>query len=124
VVEACVNLALSVWLVQRIGAIGVAIGTLSASFISMGVHLAVSIPRTQATMTIDRLRYSLQGLLRPLLVVTPSLLLYPFWRQLKMLPAAPLGIALWLTATLATAWWVVLTAEDRVEVGRSVARLL
>ena len=27
-------------------------------------------------------------------------------------------------ATLTMAWWVVLTAEDRVEIGRSVARLL
>jgi O-antigen/teichoic acid export membrane protein len=124
VIEACVNLALSVWLVQRIGAVGVAIGTLAAAFIGVGVHLSVSIPRTQATMAIDRLRYSLQGLLRPLLVLAPSLLLYPFWRQLNMLPAAPIGIALWATATLAMAWWVVLTAEDRVEIGRSVARLL
>jgi O-antigen/teichoic acid export membrane protein len=124
VIEACVNLALSVWLVQRIGAIGVAIGTLVAAFSGVGVHLSVSIPRTQATMAIDRLRYSLQGLLRPFMVLTPSLFLYPFWRHLNMLPAAPIGIALWFITTLAVAWWVVLTAEDRVEIGRSVARLI
>lgn len=124
VIEACVNLALSVWLVQRIGAAGVAIGTLAAAFIGVGVHLSVSIPRTQATMAIDRFQYSLQGLLRPLLVLMPSLLLYPFWRPLNILPAAPIGLALWFIATLAMAWWVVLTAEDRVEIETSTTRLL
>ena len=69
VVEACVNIVLSIWLVQKIGAVGVAIGTLVASFISMGVHLTVSIPHTQSAITFQRRRYVLQGLLRSFLVV-------------------------------------------------------
>jgi O-antigen/teichoic acid export membrane protein len=124
VTEACVNIVLSIWLVQKIGAVGVAVGTLVAAFISVGVHLLVSIPNTQGAITMDRPRFLLQGLLRPLLVVTPSLCLYPFWHQKTMLPVAPVAFVLWAAATLAIAWWVVLAAEDRQEVRRSLSRLL
>ena len=42
IAEAIVNFALSIWLVQRMGAIGVAIGTLVGAFVSVAVHLTVS----------------------------------------------------------------------------------
>jgi O-antigen/teichoic acid export membrane protein len=124
VVEACVNIVLSIWLVQKIGAAGVAIGTLIASFISMGVHLTVSIPNTQSAITFQRRRYVLQGLLRSFLVVVPALLLYPFWKRDSMLPVQPVLLAIWILVTLAIAWWVVLTAADRKEMGTILHRLI
>ena len=39
VAEAIVNLSVSIYLVQRIGAVGVAIGTLVGAFVSLGLHL-------------------------------------------------------------------------------------
>ena len=124
VTEACVNIVLSIWLVQRMGAVGVAVGTLAGAFVSVGVHLLVSIPHTQGTIEMDRSRFLLQGLLRPLLVVTPSVCLYPFWHQGGMLPAAPTALILWALATLSIAWRIVLTAADRQEARLFASRLL
>jgi O-antigen/teichoic acid export membrane protein len=124
VAEACVNVALSIWLVQRIGAVGVAVGTLVGAFLGIGIHVLVSMHLTQPTIRLQRRRYLLQGLFRPLLVIIPSLVVYPFWRKLNMLPAPPSVLALWLVATLAIAWWVGLTAEDRETGGVLVRRLL
>ena len=81
IVEACVNVALSIWLVQRIGTVGVAVGTLGGAFVGLGMHLLVSIPRTQAAIFMQRSRFLLQGILRPFLMVVPSFFLYPFWRR-------------------------------------------
>jgi O-antigen/teichoic acid export membrane protein len=122
--EACVNIVISIWLVQKIGAIGVAIGTLVGAFVSVGVHVLVSMPRTQTAILIRRSRFLLQGLLRPLLMVIPSLLLYPFWRRLNLLPAEPAALALWGAVTAAIAWWAVLTLEDRRQFGGFLRRLL
>lgn len=115
IAEATVNLALSIWLVQKIGAVGVAVGTLAGAFVSVGVHLSVSVPLTQSAIRMKRSVLLLQGLLRPLLMTTPSLLLYPFWRRLQMLPAQPAVLAVWVVLTLAIAWWVALRAEDRYQ---------
>jgi O-antigen/teichoic acid export membrane protein len=122
--EAVVNIVVSIWLVQRIGAVGVAAGTLVGAFVSFSVHLLVSMRYTQPTIQISRWRFLVQGVLRPLLIVLPSLLLYPFWRKLTMLPAPPAVLALWIVATAAIAWWVVLTAEDRQTGGVILRKLL
>jgi O-antigen/teichoic acid export membrane protein len=122
--EACVNIVLSIWLVQRIGAVGVAIGTLVGAFVSVGLHLLVSIPLTQSAIRLQRSRFLVQGMLRPLLVIAPSLLFYPFWRRLNMLPAEPAVLAIWIVVTAAMAWWVVLTEEDRRELGATLLRAL
>ena len=124
IAEACVNVVLSIWLVQRIGAVGVALGTFIGAFVSIGVHWFVSIPKTQAAIEIPRPRFLRQGVLRPLLVVVPSLLAYPFWRKLGMLPAQPVILAIWVLSTAVIGWWVVLTAADREEAGTVVRRLL
>jgi O-antigen/teichoic acid export membrane protein len=124
VVEACVNIVLSIWLVQRIGAVGVALGTLVGAFVGLGMHLAISFPRTQPTIQMQRSRFLVQGLLRPFLMIIPSFFLYPFWRKLDMLPAQPAILAIWAIVTAATAWWVALTAEDREELRAALHRLL
>jgi O-antigen/teichoic acid export membrane protein len=124
VAEALVNIVLSIWLVQRIGAVGVAVGTLVGAFVSFSVHFLVSMRYTRPTIFIPRTRFLLQGVLRPFLIITPSLFLYPFWRKLNMLPAPPAVIALWIVSTAAIAWWIALTSEDRREVGVLLRRLL
>jgi O-antigen/teichoic acid export membrane protein len=124
VVEACVNIVLSIWLVQRIGAVGVALGTFAGAFVGLGMHLMVSMPRTQPTIRMQRSRFLGQGLLRPLLMIIPALFLYPFWRKLNMLPAQPAILAIWAIITAAIAWWMVLTAEDRRELKIALHRLL
>ncbi len=123
VAEAVVNIALSIWLVQRIGAVGVAVGTLVGAFVSFGMHLFVSMRYTQPTILMPRTRFLLQGVARPLLIIMPSLFLYPFWRKLNMLPAPPAALAIWIAATAAIAWWVALTAEDRGELRAGLLRL-
>ena len=122
--EACVNIVVSIWLVQKIGAVGVAAGTLAGAFVSLGLHLLVSIPLTRAVILIHRPRFAIQGLLRPLLLVTPALVLYPFWRRANLLPAPPAVLAIWFVVTAGLAWWVVLTADDRRETGSLLLRLL
>jgi O-antigen/teichoic acid export membrane protein len=122
--EAVVNIVLSIWLVQRIGAVGVAVGTLVGAFVSFSVHFLVSMRYTRPTILIPRSRFLLQGVLRPFLIITPSLLLYSFWRKLHMLPAPPAVLALWIVGTAAIAWWVALTAEDRRELGSGLRRLV
>jgi O-antigen/teichoic acid export membrane protein len=122
--EACVNLVVSIWLVQKIGAVGVAVGTLIGAFVSVGTHLLVSVPRTRSAILIHRPAFVMQGLLRPLLVVVPALMLYPFWRKLSLLPAPPALLALWIVLTGCIAWWVVLTPKDRQELMSGLPRLI
>ncbi len=124
VAEAALNVTLSIYLVQRVGAVGVAIGTLAGAFVSVGVHLAVSMKLTRSTILISRRTFLLEGLLRPLLCVIPSALLSPFWRRFVMLPMSPSLIALWAGSTLATAWLVGLTSTERREIKQAVLRFL
>jgi O-antigen/teichoic acid export membrane protein len=122
--EALVNIVVSILLVKRIGALGVAIGTLVGAFVILGMHLAVSLHYTQPAILIRRSRFALQALLRPLSTLTPSLLLYPFWRRFDMLPANPSLLAAWAVFTLAIAWRIGLTADDRQELITGTSRLL
>ena len=124
IAEAMVNVLVSVLLVTRIGAVGVAIGTLVGAFVSLSMHVAVSMRFTQATIRIRRSRYVFRGLLRPLLCLAPSLVLYPFWRRSEMLPANPVWLGLWGAATIAIALRAVLTAEERQELLQTLSRLL
>jgi O-antigen/teichoic acid export membrane protein len=124
ITEALVNVAVSIFLVRRIGALGVAIGTLVGAFVSLGMHLAVSMHYTQSTISIRRRRFVLQALLRPLLSLGPSLLLYPFWKKLNMIPADPGLLVLWAVLTVAIAWQIGLTSEDRQTLISAASRLL
>jgi O-antigen/teichoic acid export membrane protein len=124
IAEASVNIGLSIWLVQRFGAIGVAIGTLVGAIVSLGVHLGVSMRFTRSTILIQRRSFVLVGLLRPLLCVTPSLLLYPFWRRDAILPANPAVLIAGFTLTVAIAWTIGLTADERAQCKSIFNRLL
>src|SRR5271166_6456936 len=103
----------SFYLVQRIGAVGVAIGTVVGALVSVPVHLGVSMKLTRATITMSRGQFLWGGLVRPLLCVIPSVLLLPFWRKDEMLPYHPAWMAAWFAATLGIAWFAGLSAEER-----------
>jgi O-antigen/teichoic acid export membrane protein len=124
VAEASVNIVLSIWLVQKFGAVGVAIGTVVGAIVSVAVHLLVSMQYTRSTILIERTRYIVAGLLRPLLTTVPSLCLLFFWRKYSLLPAAPPILATWAVLTLALAWWVGASAEDRQLGKAAVTRVL
>lgn len=74
--EGVTNLMASVLLVSFFGAIGVAIGTLIGSFVSVSFHLLHNMPRT-AGIDIDRSLLVKDGILRPFICVVPfSVLLF------------------------------------------------
>ena len=78
IAEALVNLLLSVYLVQRVGAIGVAYGTLAGAVISILLHLLYTLPKTPTVPVRPKdLLYS--GLALPLLALSP-LILYALTR--------------------------------------------
>jgi O-antigen/teichoic acid export membrane protein len=124
IAEALVNIGLSIWLVQKFGAIGVAVGTLVGAVVSLSVHLGVSMHYTRSTILIQRRRFVLVGLLRPLLCVTPSLLLSPFWRRNAILPANPAVLIVGFALTITIAWTIGLTADERAQSKRVLSRLL
>jgi O-antigen/teichoic acid export membrane protein len=124
IAEALVNVVLSIYLVQKLGAIGVALGTLAGAIVSVGVHLTVSMSKTRATILIDRTQLILNGVMRPLLCLVPSIFLYPFWRQYSMLPANPAIFIAWLLLTVTIAWAISLTADERLQIRTNLTRLL
>jgi O-antigen/teichoic acid export membrane protein len=124
IAEASVNIGVSIWLVQRIGAVGVAIGTLAGSFVCLGLHLTVSMHLTRSTIRIWRPHFVKEGLLRPLFCATPSVLLFPLWRKSQMLPASPVCVAIWGVATLSVAWFVGLLPQERRNLVAGFFRLL
>jgi O-antigen/teichoic acid export membrane protein len=113
VVEAVVNLASSIYLAHRIGALGVAIGTLLGSFFSVGMHFAVSMNYTQRNFSVTRAKLFVSGVLRPATVIIPSLLCVRLWWTAS---APALGPATWLgwaVGTLFLAWFAGLDASER-----------
>lgn len=115
VAEALINICASVYLVQRIGALGVAIGTVVGAFVSVGLHLALSMKYTQAAIAMSRRSFLLKGLAQPLLCTIPCLFLIPVWRPFATLPwGGPWLIAVCVT-TLLIAWQVGLTPGDRAQ---------
>jgi O-antigen/teichoic acid export membrane protein len=122
VLEAIVNLVLSILLARRYGAIGVAIGTLVGAFAGVIAHLVVSMPRTQVAVAVERLRLVREGVARPLLSFLPLLLCLPFWRRLSMLPVPIPLLALWVAATGSILWWIGLAPNDRRQMTRVLRR--
>lgn len=70
-VEAAVNFTFSIVLVHRIGALGVALGTLIGACVAFFIHLAVSVHLVDAVQ-VQRGRLVVQGMLRPAACVLPS----------------------------------------------------
>jgi O-antigen/teichoic acid export membrane protein len=123
VAEALVNLSLSIYLVQRFGAVGVAIGTLVGAFVSVGLHLTVSMKLTRSMIAMSRRRFVLTGLLRPLLCVIPATLLIPLWKESGMLPIGIPMILISFLAAAAIGWLVGLTNAERNDLMSVIHRL-
>jgi O-antigen/teichoic acid export membrane protein len=111
--EAVVNLGSSIYLASRFGAIGVALGTLLGSFVSVALHFAITMHFTHGTLAISRLRLFLTGFLQPGIIAIPSLLLLPLWWSPDHLQLAPGPAIVWGLGTLALAWCLGLSREER-----------
>jgi O-antigen/teichoic acid export membrane protein len=113
IAEAVVNLVCSVYLARRIGAIGVAYGTLLGSFVSIGMHMAVSMRYTHKKFPAGRMALVLKGILRPAAIALPTLLLWPLWWSSKAPAFGPGLWAGWLTCSLLLAWFGALNHAER-----------
>jgi O-antigen/teichoic acid export membrane protein len=122
--EAIVNVSVSIFLARKIGAVGVAIGTVVGAFVSMGLHLTVSMRLTRSAIDLSRWNYVRQGLLRPLACIFPLFLLIPSWTANSMLPADRFALAIWLVTTLLIAYLFGLTPSDRQTAHRRLQKLL
>jgi O-antigen/teichoic acid export membrane protein len=116
--EAAVNLGSSIYLASRFGAIGVAVGTLLGSFVSVSLHFLITMRLTQPTLSVDRSRLFLKGLLRPAVIAIPSVVLLPFWWSADRVAIGPVWILLWSLSTLAMAWFVALNKEEQNDLHR------
>ncbi len=124
VVEAVVNLALSLWLAARYGAVGVALGTLIGAAVGLSIHFALSIPWTQHAVSIRRLHLVIAGVVRPLLCAVPTLLVLPWWNRYTLLPLHMPLLVVWAIATVALLWRGSLSSADRVEIQHAASRML
>jgi O-antigen/teichoic acid export membrane protein len=124
IAEAAVNFTVSIYLVQRIGAVGVAIGTLVGAFVSLGLHLYVSMRWTQSTISISRRSFVVEGLLRPLSCIIPALLLLPLLRTSSATPVNFLAILACILITVGVAWFSGLTSKERFDFKAALHRLV
>ena len=113
VAEALANVVFSVWLASRIGAVGVAYGTLIGALVSVGLHLVLSMRLTRSTIDFPVSRFIAQSLLRPMTCLLPTAALLSVWRPSQILPAQPIALICWLVATLGLAVSLALTETDR-----------
>jgi O-antigen/teichoic acid export membrane protein len=118
--EALVNVTSSVYLAHRIGAIGVAYGTLIGSFVSVGMHFALSMHYTYSKFAISRVRLFVIGIARPALIALPSLAIIRRW----WLPSAPFfGPAtwvIWALSSLLLMWYIGLNHAERTSLVEAV----
>jgi O-antigen/teichoic acid export membrane protein len=113
VCEAVVNLGSSIYLASRYGAIGVALGTLLGSFVSIALHFAITMHYTHSTLAISRSRLLVKGLVRPAVITLPSLALIPLWWSSSVAIGLPLA-TVWGLSTLLIAWFGSLDREERL----------
>ncbi|MCU1297264.1 MAG: rane protein involved in the export of O-antigen and teichoic acid [Acidobacteriaceae bacterium] len=115
--EGCSNLFISIVAGTVMGAAGVAIGTLVGSIVGILVNIIYNIPRTTA-IGVDLVTYLKEGLLRPVLCITP--MLFVFISKL-VFPSVveTMQIELFLAAALSTLlafWSLGLTVSQRSRV--------
>jgi O-antigen/teichoic acid export membrane protein len=101
--EGVVNLAASVYLVHKLGAIGVAYGTLIGAAISVIVHMAYTLPKAQQ-IRIGPKALLISGLGLPLFGMTPLLLLSAVEYIDRPVLHGFVVLSVCLIATLMTVW--------------------
>jgi O-antigen/teichoic acid export membrane protein len=114
--EAAVNLGSSIYLASRFGAIGVAMGTLLGSFVSVGLHFALTMRFTRTALAISRTQLVLKGIVQPLIIAVPSIVLFLIWREPSSLSLISPVTILWAVATLGFAWLGFLTRSERDDI--------
>jgi O-antigen/teichoic acid export membrane protein len=118
--ESLMNVTASLWLVQSMGAIGVAYGTLIGSAVSICVHFTLSMQFTRDKLSISRVRLFLGGVARPMVIAVPSLLLLPLWWSAKAPAFGPLTWFAWGVSTILLAWSMGLKPQERATLWRLV----
>lgn len=122
VLEAIVNLACSIYFASRFGAIGVAYGTLLGSFTSIFLHFMVSMHYTRQTLTISRNRLFMVGILRPLFIAIPSVLLFLWYSFSPFTISERILVAFWLTTTLLLTWFGIMDRTERSKLSHLISR--
>jgi O-antigen/teichoic acid export membrane protein len=89
--EGVVNLICSLIFVQKLGAIGVALGTLIGAVLGVALHFFNSIPRTDA-IQISRKAFLLRDILRPIVFALPAVILLCTLRAVELRPTYYLAI--------------------------------
>ncbi len=112
IVEATVNLSVSILLASRFGAIGVAFGTLVGAVFSVGLHLWYSMRHTSGAIPVSRRDFLVRGLTRAMICAIP---LATFLIYCKGNPArhGPLPPALTVLLAAIMIWNVGLIDSDR-----------
>lgn len=124
VTEGIVNLVSSIWLVQHLGALGVALGTLLGAIAGVAIHFAVSMRFTQSSVAISRTELFLTGMLRPAAITIPSLLLLWHGVPTAISPATLPAYCAWIVATVFLAWFVAMNRDERQLVVRVASQRL
>jgi O-antigen/teichoic acid export membrane protein len=122
VAEAIVNLASSIYLARHIGAIGVAYGTLLGALVCVGVNFAVNVRYTFPKMAISRAKLMSTGLLRPSVILIPSLLVAPRWCFAPVPALGPATGLAWGLSTLLLAFFIGLDVQERDALAKFVCR--
>jgi O-antigen/teichoic acid export membrane protein len=117
--EALVNLGSSLYLASRFGAIGVAIGTLIGSFVSVLVHFVISMRFTRPVISVSRRRLFLGGILGPSIICSPSALLLLRWWPATDLHLVSGMSMLWILCTVIPAYFC-LNLEERQKFSRLI----
>jgi O-antigen/teichoic acid export membrane protein len=123
VAEALVNICVSLYLVRKIGAVGVAVGTVVGAVVSVTLHLGVSMRYTQSVIALSRKRFVLSGLLPPMLCTIPALLFIPAWNPSTVLPWSANRLVVLCVSTLCVAWQIGLTRGARSQFKGMLLRL-
>jgi O-antigen/teichoic acid export membrane protein len=113
--EGATNLVISLFAGYYLGAVGVALGTLIGSFISLGGHLIYNIGRN-TTIQLSAIQYLRTSILRPVFCSVPILILGTSWPRLTA------SLQPWLTGSLLTGaclltgglvWYIGLVPDER-----------
>jgi O-antigen/teichoic acid export membrane protein len=118
--EAIVNVASSIFLASRLGAIGVALGTLLGAVVSVSMHFLLSMHNTRKTLELSRSHLFIDGVIRPSMIAVPSILLFPLWCAPESPFLSPQMCLIWGLGTLLFAWFGGLGFEERSSLVRIV----
>ncbi len=110
--EAVVNLAASLWLASRMGAVGVALGTLLGAAVTVSIHSLVSLRLTRRSIAIERGRF-FGSLFRPALIALPTLAIYASWQMIERHQLGTWFAAVGIISTLLILWFAALDRRER-----------